>query len=326
MGKLLKLLPAIVLPFLSAVTASAGPHASSNEKFFQFGLFPPVSSNGASSGRTVNSVSVNLIGGYSAGTGIFELGGVWNASREYTKGLQVAGLLNYSGHSCNSVQISGFGNISASGDSPLQIAGLLNVGKNVNGLQLSAFLNVAETVSGVQIGLVNYMKDGERGVSIGLVNIAKHGGKYEFEVAFSEAINTLLSFRLGTDRFYTIFSGGINWFSGPVEYAVGIGFGTDIKWRKRWSNQIEVQAFGLSRDRKLTGDAVNSIIQLRLPFCKEFARHFKVFAGPTVNLHLQSPDASGNTGPAPVPWSMWSARLNDLHASGWIGLSAGLRF
>ena len=67
--------------------------ADEKERLFQFGLVPPVSSNGSNSGRTVNAISVNLIGGYSAGTRIFELGSVWNASREFTKGLQLAELV-----------------------------------------------------------------------------------------------------------------------------------------------------------------------------------------------------------------------------------------
>ena len=284
-----------VIAVLLSVLVPVNLSANAKERFFQFGLFPPISSNGTNSGKTVNSVSINLLGGYSAGTRIFELGGIWNASREYTKGLQIAGLMNVGGH--------------------------------VNGLQLSALVNVAKSVNGVQIGLVNYMGNGENGVSIGLINIAKHGGKYEFEVSFSDAINTLLSFRLGTDRFYTIFSGGVNYFFSPLEYAVGLGFGTSIDWKKRWSNQIEIQAFGISNEQKLTTNGtINSIIQLRLPVCKEFAKHFKVFAGPAINLALQGTGTDGTALPSPAPWTMWKGQWEDMQAEGWIGLSAGLRF
>lgn len=284
-----------VIAVLLSVLVPVNLSANAKERFFQFGLFPPISSNGTNSGKTVNSVSINLLGGYSAGTRIFELGGIWNASREYTKGLQIAGLMNVGGH--------------------------------VNGLQLSALVNVAKSVNGVQIGLVNYMEDGEKGVSIGLINIAKHGGKYEFEVSFSDAINTLLSFRLGTDRFYTIFSGGVNYFFSPLEYAVGLGFGTSIDWKKRWSNQIEIQAFGISNKQKLTTNGtINSIIQLRLPVCKEFAKHFKVFAGPAINLALQGTGTDGTALPSLAPWTMWKGQWKDMQAEGWVGLSAGLRF
>lgn len=312
----------MILLLMIPVSLSAGE----NEKLFQFGLFPPISSNGMDSGKTVNGISVNLIGGYSAGNRIFELGGCWNASKDYTKGVQVAGLLNFSGHSCNAAQISGFANIVASGSSSLQLAGLLNVGDNVSGLQISALVNVAKTVSGVQFGLINYMEDGDEGVSIGLVNIAKYGGKYEFEVSFSESVNTAVSFRFGTDRFYTILSGGVNYLFSDIEYAVGLGFGTSIDWKRGWGNQVEIQAFGVSSGRKLTGISADSIVQLRLPVCKEFSRHFKIFAGPTLNLGLQRSDASGNDRPALAPWTMWKAGWSDMQGAGWIGLSGGFRF
>ena len=233
--------------------------AHENERFFQFGFIPPISSNGMNSAKTINAISFNLIGGYSAGNKIFELGGAWNASRDYTKGIQIAGLLNYSGNSDNSVQISGLGNIATSGKSPLQIGGLFNVADRVNGVQLSGLVNVAKKVKGVQIGLINYMEDGGNGVSIGLINVAKRGGKYEFEVSFSEAVNTMFSFRIGTDRFYTMFSGGINYFFSPLEYAIGLGFGTSIDWRKNWSNQFEIQAFAISHEKEITNNSTNNI-------------------------------------------------------------------
>lgn len=314
----------IVLLAMLPVLVPVNVFADENERFFQFGLFPPISSNGMSSGKTVNAISLNLIGGYSAGNRMIELGGVWNASRCYTKGVQIAGLLNYSRNSCNSVQISGLGNVAKSGKSPLQIGGLFNVADNVNGVQFSGLVNVAKKVKGVQFGLINYMEDGEEGVSIGLINIAKHGGKYEFEVSFSETVNTLLSFRLGTDRFYTIFSGGINYFFSPLEYALGLGFGTSIDWKNRWSNQIEIQAFGVSCEKQLMNNSVNSIVQLRLPVCKEFGSHFKVFVGLAFNVGLQDAGTAGKTKLS--PWTMWSSSWNDLQISGWAGLSAGVRF
>lgn len=314
----------ICVAILTLLLVSVNISAKENERLFQFGLFPPVSSNGTNSGETINHVSLNLIGGYSAGNRIFELGGVLNASRDYTGGLQIAGLLNYSGYSYNSVQVSGLGNIAASGKSPLQIGGLFNVAGIVNGLQLSCLVNVAKKVKGVQVGLINYIEDGEEGVSIGLINVAKHGGKYEFELSFSETANTLLSFRLGTDRFYSIFSGGINYFFSPLEYVMGLGFGTSIDWNMHWSNQIEIQAYGLSCGKKFKSNAINSIIQIRFPVCREIGSHFKLFVGPTVNLGLQSAENAGSVKLS--PWSICNFNWNTFQSSGWIGLSAGFRF
>lgn len=314
----------IVIQTLLLVLVPVHLSADENERFFQFGLMPPISSNGISSGKNVNVISLNLIGGYSAGNKIFELGSAWNANRIYTKGLQIAGLINYSGNSYNSVQISGLGNIAASGKSPLQVGGLFNIAENVNGVQLAGFLNIAKIVKGVQIGLINYMGDGEDGVSIGLLNIAKHGGKYEFEVSFSETLNTLLSYRLGTDRFYTIFSGGISYFFSSFEYAIGLGFGTSLNWSKSWSSQFEIQSFGVSYKKKIVNNSVNSIIQLRLPVCKEINKHFKVFVSPTLNVSLQDVQTIGKAKLS--PWVMWKSKWSNLQVFGWVGLSAGIRF
>lgn len=314
----------LLFQILLLILIPANVFADGNQRLFQLGLFPPISSNGVNSGEITNIISLNLIGGYSAGNKAFELGCVWNASRDYTRGLQIAGLINYSGNSDNSIQISGLGNIAVFGKSPLQIGGLFNVADRVNGVQVSGLVNVARNVKGVQIGLINYMENGDEGVSIGLINIARHEGKYEFEISFSEAVNTLFSFRLGTDRFYTIFSGGVNYFSNPLEYAIGLGFGTSIGWRKYWSNQVEIQAFGVSYEKKFLSNSLNSIIQIRIPVCREFGKHFKVFAGPTLNFGLQNVDVADNVKLS--LWPMWFLYRNNLQVSVWIGISAGIRF
>ena len=314
----------LVIQTLLLIFVSANTFAHKNERFFQFGLFPPVSSNGICSGKTINAISFNLLGGYSAGNRIFELGGVWNVSRNYTGGLQIAGLLNYSGNSNYSAQISGLGNLSEQGKSLLQIGGLCNVADNVGCLQLSGLVNVARKVTGVQIGLINYVADGEEGVSIGLINVAKQGGKYEFEISFSETVNTVCSFRLGTDRFYTIFSGGINYFFSPIEYVLGLGFGTSISWNSHWSNQVEIQAFGFTLGKKFIKNSSTNVIQIRFPVCKEFGSYFKVFAGPVLNIGLQGIDVVETN--RLTPWRMWSASGRNLQVSGWLGLSAGVRF
>lgn len=298
--------------------------ADENDKLFQFGLFPPISSNGIHCGKTVNTISLNLIGGYSAGSKIFELGGAWNISREYTKGVQIAGLLNYSSYSNKSIQVSGLGNIVATGISPLQIGGLLNIADRIKGIQFSGLVSIAKKVKGVQIGLINYMENGEEGVSIGLINVAKQGGKYEFEVSFSESLSTLLSFRLGTDRFYTIFSGGINYFFNPLEYTLGLGFGTSINWKKHWSNQLEIHAFGITQEKKFINNSTTNIIRMSFPVCRTFNKHIKLFWGPTLNIGLQHTEIVEKAKLS--SWALWNSNWDKLEATGWIGLSAGARF
>lgn len=263
---------------------------SAQERAVQFSFITPIGTNGLNSHKVTNKFSLNLVGGYSAANTILEIGGVYNVNLKSTKGVQIAGVMNYSGNSSKALQIAGV-------------------------------LNIAKEVSGVQIGLIN-ISDSCAGVPIGLINIVKHGGKHEFEIAFAETLNTAVSFKLGTNHFYTIFSGGVNFLNSTPEYAAGIGFGTDIKFRdKSWGNQIEVISYGITTNGKFA-QGLNMLTQLKYSVSKEFTPHFKVFAGPTINLTISDDCKSESI----APWSMYSSNNGTTALNGWVGLSAGVRF
>ncbi|MFI3240123.1 MAG: hypothetical protein R3Y22_05995 [Bacteroidales bacterium] len=329
---------------------------SAEERAMQFSFITPIGTNGLNSNQTTNKFSLNLIGGYSAANEILELGSVYNINLEYTKGVQMAGVVNYTGNSINAIQMAGVTNISTNGKTATQLAGVFNYavdsnktiqlagvtnistkgksatqlagvmnysGNSYTSVQIAGVLNIAKEVSGVQIGLIN-IADSCTGVPIGLINIVKDGGKHEFELAFSETLNTSVSFKLGTNTFYSIFSGGVNFLSSTPEYAAGIGFGTEIKFRdKSWGNQIEVLGYGLTTNGKFA-EGLNMLTQLKYSVSKEFTPHFKVFAGPTFNLTI-SDDCEATTHPI-APWSMYSSNNGTTALNGWIGLSAGVRF
>lgn len=297
------------------------------ERDFQLSFITPLGTNGMQSHLTTNKVSVNLLGGYSYGNTIFEFGGIYNVNSFLTKGLQFAGVANYSGYTEKAVQFAGVTNIAAGGSTPFQLAGIANVANEVTGLQLSGIVNVAKRVKGVQFALFNYAEESD-GVSVGLINIVKNGGKHEFEVSFSEALNTAVSFKLGTDKFYTIFSGGVNYINKPVEYAAGLGFGTHIDWKKGWGNQIEVMGYTLTEQGSFKNEELNMLTQLKFTVSKEFAPHFKAFAGPVVNMTISdcfNPE-TGVKGSSLSPWSMWKNDSESTRLNGWIGFSAGVRF
>lgn len=143
-----------------------------NVTAFQFGLFPPISTNGMYNSQTINRCSLNLLGEYSKANTSVEISGLFNINTDFTRGSQLAGLLNYSGYSRGSVQIAGLTNISEvqvqgvqiaglsniapAGEVNLLVAGLLNVAQESN-LEMAGLLNIASQKSNVQIsGAVNY--------------------------------------------------------------------------------------------------------------------------------------------------------------------------
>jgi len=170
----------------------------------QMSLTPGLGTHGRMSGQVVNKLSLNIIGGYTAGMDGLELAGVFNFDKKNVRFVQAAGVVNVVGGKVEGVQLAGiynhdldslFGvqgagvsnmvkgpvtgvqlagvvNVSQDTVSGVQAAGVVNVSRELKGVQVAGVANVSHTVSGVQVsGIVNYTRR-LRGVQIGLVNIA----------------------------------------------------------------------------------------------------------------------------------------------------------
>ncbi|MFC2187576.1 hypothetical protein ACFCT7_09675 [Fulvivirgaceae bacterium LMO-SS25] len=124
---------------------------------FQFSIMPGISTNLKIAGTVKNDVSINLIGGYSYGVRLLELGGAFNINRENVNGLQIGGFSNLVGGDVKGLQLSGAMNRTKGKQSGVQITGIGNFNTNkFSGLQLSAVLNLSENVSGAQLsGVMN---------------------------------------------------------------------------------------------------------------------------------------------------------------------------
>lgn len=308
--------------FFIVLTTSA---QEQTRRDFQISFLSPLGTNGVESTNTINKISVNIVGGCSLGNTIFEFGGIYNVNLNFTKGFQLAGIINYTGNSINAAQMAGVINVAKQGSSPFQLAGIANITEEVNGLQFAGIINIARKVNGLQFGLINIAEECE-GLSVGLINIVKKNGKREFEISFSECLNTAISFKLGTNKFYTIFSGGIKYIDQPVEFAAGIGFGTHVDWKKDWSNQIELLGYSITQDKSFDHGGNNMLTQLRLPVSKEFSNHFKIFAGPVLNIAISDLEDQNDSACSLSSWSLWKSTSGDTHVKGWIGFMAGIRF
>ncbi|TCD23436.1 hypothetical protein EZ456_17690 [Pedobacter psychrodurus] len=129
---------------------------------FQASFTPGLSSHGSMSSSVVNKASLNILGGYTAGTNGFEIAGAFNLTKGDIKKIQVAGLFNVVGGSVKGTQFSGaYNDVNLNMDG-VQVAGLLNrVESKVRGLQLAGVGNLAgKDVKGAQVaGLVNWSKN-----------------------------------------------------------------------------------------------------------------------------------------------------------------------
>ncbi|KUG06331.1 hypothetical protein ASU33_02955 [Solirubrum puertoriconensis] len=134
----------------AAVTAAVPPETNENEaparptyrEPAQISFLGPLGSNGLRSSQTVNNLSINVLGGYSAGVEGFEAAGLFNIDRDTVDGAQVAGLANIVGKHLDGVQGAGLMNVLGGGGRGWQAAGLLNVAaRPIAGAQTAGLFN-----------------------------------------------------------------------------------------------------------------------------------------------------------------------------------------
>ena len=247
---------------------------------------------------------------------------------KYIIGAQVAGGINVARDVIGS-QFAGAFNVTKD-MMGFQIAGVANYAHSTTGTQIGGVINIAKNIGGAQIGLINYAKKSD-GVSIGLINIITDGGKQEFELSHSEAIDVALSFRLGTDKFYTIFSGGLgNLHTSTPQYSLGFGAGTHIGWNRGWACQVESMTYMLTEDGnfKHYSNGINQLNQVKYLISKQFASRLKVFAGPVFNITLSDYENSKTErlGTSLTDMVMWTKSNGQFRVDAWVGFSTGVRF
>ncbi|MCB0697248.1 MAG: hypothetical protein KDC07_07775, partial [Chitinophagaceae bacterium] len=156
-------------------------------KFFvempvQGSIVPGLSSHGKMASQMINSLSFNLVGGYTAGVEGVEIGGIFNINKKDVKYVQMAGVLNMVGGDMKGVQVACIVNTVLDTAVGIQMAGIGNVvRKSVTGVQSAGIYNLAVgRVRGTQLaGILNTAIDSFTGLQgAGILNssIQKYTG------------------------------------------------------------------------------------------------------------------------------------------------------
>lgn len=143
---------------------------------FQVSLTPGLGSHGKLSGQVTNNFSLNVFGGYTAGTNGVEIGGLFNINKRSVRYVQLGGLLNVVGGKVEGMQIAGLNNTVLDSVRAFQAAGVNNiVNGNFKGFQVGGVYNhVSETVSGFQAaGVANFARRKVNGLQLaGVINFS----------------------------------------------------------------------------------------------------------------------------------------------------------
>jgi hypothetical protein len=178
---------------------------------YQYSIIPGAGTHGKMGAQVVNKISLNMLGGYTAGLNGVEVAGIFNIDKKDVQYVQAAGIFNMVGGKFTGVQVAGAFNMLLDSMTGVQASGVANVLKKdltgvqasagfnsvggnieggqftagvnlargkVEGVQVAAIYNAAKKVEGVQASAIANYTDTLDGVQIGLVNIADSSDGY----------------------------------------------------------------------------------------------------------------------------------------------------
>ncbi|MFC2086783.1 hypothetical protein ACFLSA_01275 [Bacteroidota bacterium] len=252
-----------------------------------------------------------------------QIGGFANLHTSKFEGLQLSGFGNIIGGKAEGLQIAGFGNIVGSKMEGIQLAGFGNVATNLEGIQISGFLNIAEKLEGVQLGVLNIC-DSIEGIPIGVLSIAKNGYRTADSWA-SLTLHTNMAYKIGVEKFYNIFSFGVNYVSG-MNWGLGYGIGTQFILNEKSRVFIEVIDYDMNQSADWWNDYVN-LYHVRFNFSNIVDQNIRVYFGPTYNLLVSERNTKSlRIADDITPYSFFNRNSANYNVRMWIGINAGILF
>ena len=287
-------------------------NASNNVKGIQVGGIGNASDN-------VTGIQIAGIGNATDDVTGIQIAGLGNAADD-VKGIQIAGIGN-AADDVKGIQIGGIGN-AADNVTGIQIAGIGNAADNITGLQISGVLNRAKVLKGLQIGLVSINDTIESGISLSIFNIVKKGFYDEWSLTFADYQNVGLSYKMGIQRFYTIFTAGANFLEDKL-WVFGIGFGNRTVINRRFDFQPEIISYQYFPDDFKNVQTV-SANHLKLGLVYKLNDRLGITVAPSV-YHLYNDYSKHQDYSKISPLSPFykHENTNRLHSIG-AGISAGL--
>jgi hypothetical protein len=304
----------------------------------QLSLTPLLGTHGEMGGQIVNKLSLNIIGGYTAGVNGLELAGAFNIDKKEVKYFQAASIFNVVGGAVRGIQLAGIHNddldsltgLQASGVSNIvkgalygiQLGGMLNyVRGEVHGVQAAGVINYASHVHGVQIGLIN-IADTSSGYMIGLFNFVKKG-LHQLTLSADEVFPVNLAYKVGNHKAYSILQASYNPVVNQRAYAIGFGIGYVAKLHQRWAivSEFTLRNLYLGHWEDMPHiERLQSSLQLGL------GRRCSLYTGPAISFcHLRENKAASGYR-SDLSASGYARFGSGLHDAGWLGWSMGINF
>jgi hypothetical protein len=335
---MIKVIIAIILVFSVLANLTAQESDSLKTRPAQVTFAYPIGSSGMSSFKYSNNFSFNILYGLNGGVNGVEIGSLLNYNKGEVKGFQLSGILNINIGLSKGFLLSGVSNVCGDSTSGLLLSGVLNYSKgnstglhlatiNISANQFNGFqlgvVNYAKKIKGVQLGVINILGDEEKGIPIGLFSIVKKG-LYELELAGGEVIYSNLNYKMGVERFYTIYKTGHSSYKNNPVYSFGLGFGGNLSLSDRQKLSIDLSCNSLVYNNDWKGGKLNLLNKADFNYKYSFSKKFSLLIGPSLNIYLTEEKVNGEYGTLNIPYSIYTNKWSSGKLFMWVGLNAGL--
>jgi len=327
-----------ILILLVSINLEAQVNDSLKTRKAQVTFAYPIGSSGTSSTEYLNNFSFNILYGLNGGVNGFEMGSLLNYNKGQVKGFQLSGVSNINIGYSEGFILSGVSNICMDSTSGVLISGVVNYSKQkakgfqlsttniavnqINGFQLGVF-NYAKKLKGVQFGIFNYLDDGEEGLPIGIFSIVKNG-HYELELTGGEVIYSNLNYKMGVERFYTIFKAGYSSYKNSPVYSFGLGFGRNISISERQKISIDLSYNQIVYNNHWHSAKLNMLNKADFNYKYSISEKISLLIGPSFNVYVTEEKIDGEFGTLNIPYTIYSNQGTSSNLFMWIGINAGL--
>lgn len=299
----------------------------------------PLGSNGIESINYRNKYSFNFLYGANGGVDVAEIGGYVNYNKGSVNGFQLSGLANITTEQSKGAIISGVANFTQDNTTGALVSGILNYSGGVSkgfhlstanitnaefsGLQVGVY-NHARKLKGVQLGVINFVDSLDNGVPIGLINIVRHGGYFALEVTGGETLYGNFNYKMGVEKFYTIFKGGYTKFNEKHVYSYGFGFGTKLRVVQKHSVSIDLSMNAIIYDDNWEDSEQNILNKADFNYQYSLTDKLSVNVGPSFNVYRTEVKVGDTFGTLDTPNEIYTDENDDRKISMWIGFNAGI--
>lgn len=345
----------VILVFFVSINIFAQEDGNQKNRAAQVTFLYPLGSGGMNSTEYTNNFSLNILYGLNGGVNGAEIGSILNYNKGNVSGFQLSGVININHGQSNGFLLSGVTTINQGQSKGFLLSGVANINqgqskgfllsgvlnsssdnaqgfflspvniakKDFTGFQLGV-VNFASKLNGVQLGVLNIANDASKGIPVGLVNIVKNG-YYELEAMGGEVIYSNLNFKMGVERFYTIYKLGYSNYKNNPVYSLGLGIGSKISISDNHSLNIDLSANQIVYDNNWDcGSNSNSLSKADFNYKYSVTNKFSLLIGPSFNVYSTKEKVDGEFGTLNIPYSIYEDESENRKLQMWFGLNAGL--